>query len=219
MIFGVAVGFVFGYRLNRAKIRAEVLREAEEDMVKVRMYYHEKYGSQVPEKPPLEDVVEERVERPTEPPVPVQEPKRKVQFPQRREPPRTRETGKEKDLGWDYGKELQHRSPNHPYIIHQDEFIDNQLEFQQKTWTYYAGDDILSDERDEVVVRPELVVGEENLKKFGHGADDTDVLFVRNEKVGVEFEICRSWKSYASEVQGMDPEERALDEDQDETRS
>jgi hypothetical protein len=220
--FGLVVGFIFGYRLNREKIRAEAFKAAEEDMVQVRMYYHERYEGQnaaskvVPEKPALEDVVEER-KRPMPPPVPVQEPvaekAREVQY------PKTRETGKEKDLGWDYGAEMQTRSPNHPYIIHQDEFNNNQLEFGHQTWTYYAGDDILSDERDEVVVRPELVVGEENLKKFGHGSDDTEVVFIRNEKVGMEFEICRSWKSYASEVHGIDPEDRALDEDQDEARS
>lgn len=214
---GVAIGFIFGYRFNRAKIRAEVLKEAEEDMVKVRMYYHERYESEVPPKPPLEDVVKEREtwERPIPPPVPVQEPvvekAREVQY------PKVRET--ESVPEWDYGKEMQQRSPNHPYVIHQDEFNNNQLELQQKTWTYYAGDDILADDDDEVVVRPELVIGEANLKRFGHGSDDPDIVFVRNERVGVEFEICRSWKSYAAEVQGMDPEERALDEDQDEARS
>lgn len=226
-VFGTAVGFFFGYRFNRAKIRAEVLKEAQEDMAQVRLYYHQRYEADppeaadvmdeeriVPQKPSLDTVLEERM---TRPPVPVREPMvdkaREVQY------PKARETAKEKDLGWDYGTEMQGRSPNHPYIIHQDEFNNNQLELGQKTWTYYAGDDILADEDDEVVVRPELVVGEENLKKFGHGSDDTDVVFVRNERVGIEFEICRSWKSYVTEVQGVDPEERVLDEDQDEQRS
>jgi hypothetical protein len=221
-VFGTAVGFFFGYRFNRAKIRAEVLKEAQQDMVEVRMYYHDKYEKDqpeteeriVPQKPSLDDVVEERM---TRPPVPVREPMvdkaREVQY------PKARETAKEPDLGWDYGKEMQTRSPNHPYVIHQEEFNNNQLELQHQTWTYYAGDDILADQDDEVVVRPELVVGEENLKKFGHGSDDSDVVFVRNERIGVEFEVCRSWKSYATEVQGIDPEERVLDEDHDETRS
>lgn len=201
---GLAFGFYVGYKFNRATIRAEVLKEAEAQIDQIRLFYHEKYESAAP-KPPLEQVVEERAQqireelppRPTRPSVPVTEP-RPVQYPQKREEPTS-------SLGeWNYDKEIAQRDRNHPYIIHELEFQERFPDYTQLQWTYYAGDDILCDERDEIVTRPELVVGEENLKKFGHGASNTEMVYVRNDRLEIEWEITRSWKSHAEEVLGLE---------------
>jgi hypothetical protein len=202
---GLAVGFFWGWKWNKEKIRAELFAEGEEEIRKIREVYQEGYAAR--NKPDLEDVVEERgysvvEERPLPAPVPVHEPA-PVQHPQRRQ-----------DKGWNYETELPQRSKNHPYVIHQDEFNEKNNEYTQLTWTYYAADNILLDEHDEVVVRPELTVGEMNLKRFGHGSDDENVVFVRNDRIEIEWEICRTLKSYEVEVLGMDGPEGDTDNDE-----
>lgn len=206
---GLAFGFYVGYRFNRAVIRAEVLKEAEAEIDQIRLFYHEKYESAAP-KPPLEEVVEARAQqireeeqRPTSPPVPVQYPKPRVEG----RAQEIAESRKDPLEDWDYNKEISTRDRNHPYIIHQNEYFEKFPEYQHLEWTYYAGDDILCDERDEIVVRPELVVGEENLKRFGHGADDVNTIYIRNDRLELEWEITRSFKSHAEEVLGLDPDE------------
>jgi len=197
---GLAFGFYVGYRFNRAKIRAEVLYEAEKDIEQIRRMYQDRH------KPAPEVIVKEQgydtpvarsdvpeYERPTKPPVPVRDRGTLVE-----------EVSQDE---WNYNKEIQTRDRNHPYIIHQNEFEESFPEYQQLQWTYYAGDDILCDERDEVVVRPELVVGEANLKRFGHGSGDPNMIYIRNDRLEIEWEITRSFKSHAEEVLGLDPDE------------
>jgi len=190
---GLAFGFYVGYRFNRAKIRAEVLQEAEKDIEQIRLMYRDR------NKPTPEAIVREQgyetpePPRPTRPPVPVREPETLVEEVSRDE--------------WNYNKEIAQRDRNHPYIIHENEFQETFPDYQQLQWTYYAGDNILCDERDEVVVRPELVVGEENRRRFGHGSSDDNMVYIRNDRLEIEWEITRSWKSHAEEVLGLDPDE------------
>jgi hypothetical protein len=198
------VAFFWGYRWNKAKLRAEAFEASKQEIDQIREVYRASY------KPPLEEVVEEKgysteeadhEERPTRPSVPVRE-ARPVQAPQRNQ-----------DKGWNYEKELPKRNKNHPYVIHQDEFNERNNEYTQLTWTYYAPDNILVDEHDEVVVRPELTVGEQSLKRFGHGSDDENVVFVRNDRIEIEWEICRTLKSYEVEVLGLDGDESGTEDD------
>jgi predicted GNAT family acetyltransferase len=217
---GLAVGFFFGYRFNRAKIKAEAFKESEAEIAKMREHYQQKTMVAEP-KPTVEEVVEERgysqrvteeevqeAERPTKPPVPVQYPKKRpddhfVNNVAKRHVERE----KDKDEGWNYPLELSQRSKDFPYIIHQDEFAQNETEYAQVTYTYYAVDHVLTDEVEEKVELPDQVVGLSNLGNFGHGADDYHVLFVRNDKLRMEFEICMLAASYDEALQGSSNDE------------
>lgn len=197
---GLAFGFYVGYRFQRAKLRVEILKDLEAEYAEMRREYRENIERQMSKsKPPPDRLVEERgydspaPPRPTKPPVPVREESTLVE-----------EVSTDE---WNYNKEIQTRDRNHPYIIHENEFREDFPEYSQLQWTYYAADNILVDERDEVVVRPELVVGEKNLKRFGHGTSDPNLLHVRNDRLEIEFEITRSFKSHAEEVLGLDPDE------------
>jgi hypothetical protein len=211
---GFTVGFVMGYRWNREKIRAEEIEKSRQELDQLREFYQKRYATEQQDKPSPEEVVEEKGyavvveehERPLKPPVPVQYPK-----------PRINVDDKSKDEGWDYALELRQRSKNHPYIIHQDEYNVRENEYTQLTWTYYAADNILVDENDEVVVRPELTVGEQNLKRFGHGSDDINVVYIRHDRLEIEWEVCRTLKSHAVEVLGMDPDESNESDEPDES--
>ena len=110
------------------------------------------------------------------------------------------------DADWDYAVEMRARelSPDTPYVIHVDEFNDNELEFTQSTLTYYEGDDILTDEHDVPVYNYKTLVGEIS---FGKGSGDPNVFYVRNPKIEAEYEILRDRGHYAVEVLGVEIEE------------
>jgi hypothetical protein len=217
---GVGVGFFFGYRWNKEKLRAEAFATSEAELEEIRQYYARNV-----DKPELEEIVKDRgyvstpgpneppliPERPLPPPVPVHEPSPTQSEEEEIEKPnlrtvRTPETEKDKDKDWSYPFELSQRSPNRPYILHQDEFFLNESGFQQTAYTYYAGDDFLIDEDETVIHNRENLIGAKTLERFGHGADDYNVLFVRNPHLELEFEICRLPGSYEIEVQGLEDE-------------
>lgn len=105
---------------------------------------------------------------------------------------------------WDYHNELRQRSPTQPYVIHYDERGEFDT-YSDVTLTYYEADDVLCNERDEIVdpEKREELVGEKNLEKFGHGSNDAAIVFVRNDSLEIEFEVVKSPNSYAEEVHGL----------------
>lgn len=209
LLVGLATGFYVGNRWKRATIKAEALAHAEEEISSMRDYYKAKTTAGQ-EKPPIEDVVEDlgysappiptsvkeapttkerkrsTSRRVTKPPVPVVEP----------DPPVI--------MGnWNYAVELASRTPDEPYVIHKEEFRENDRGYSQVTYTYYEGDDVLTDETERPLPHADLVVGQNNLK-WGHGSDDPNLVYVRNEKLASDMEICRSPGSYEEEVLGLD---------------
>lgn len=104
---------------------------------------------------------------------------------------------------WDYDTEKEQRSEDFPYVIHQDEYFENDAQYEQVTMTYYEGDDILADEADQPITDVEGNVGEKNLQKFGHGSGDQNTVYIRNNKRGLDFEVVRSRGKFAEEVAGF----------------
>lgn len=105
---------------------------------------------------------------------------------------------------WDYAAELEGRDPNWPYIIHEDEFRENEPEHEQGAYTFYEGDEVLCDDRDNMIPLLDEKVGLHHLNQFGHGSGHPDVVFIRNEALSTDFEITRHSGHYAVEVQGLD---------------
>ena len=106
---------------------------------------------------------------------------------------------------FDYQEALEERLENggeRPYVISHVEFMENDLEHEQASVTYFEGDDIVCDERDESL-EPAYTVGEDNLTKFGYGSNDNNVVYVRNEKLGIDYEVLRSRGKYTREVLGV----------------
>lgn len=111
---------------------------------------------------------------------------------------------------FDYEHEVTLRTPDQPYVVLHDEFMENDPDYHQPSLTYYEGDDILADEKDEPIEDVEGTVGVANLQRFGHGSKDTKVVYVRNERLALDFEITRSPGKYTEEVLGFrDPDVRA----------
>lgn len=234
---GVGVGFYVGVKLTKKKIRAEVLKEADEEITAMRELYQQKmvamensdkpspaeavreHGHSLPDPGNIPDygnpsggvtnystfpVPQER-ERSLPAPVPVMMPVVPVILDDLPENPTG--TSKSKNAGWSYPQEMENRTEEQPYVIHQDEYTAATKGYSRVTYTYYEPDGVLVDEADErPVPHGDLVVGQENLK-FGHGTDDADVVFVRNDRLEIDIEICRSSKSYEEEVLGSSDNE------------
>lgn len=119
---------------------------------------------------------------------------------------------KEDPRDWDYNAEIADReqNPNIPYTISFEEFNENNVGHEQTNMTYYEADQTLADSQDGIVDNRDYVVGEANLRRFGHGSHDPNVVYVRNERIDMDFEILRSNGSYQSEVLNIDPEPASL---------
>lgn len=106
---------------------------------------------------------------------------------------------------WDYDREVALRNEAEPYILHRDEFYTDELGFEQTTLTYYAGDDILSDQEDKPVYNHIHITGP---LRFGHGSDgDPNIFYVRNHKLKAEYEICFDPGLYSEIVLGLEIEQ------------
>lgn len=233
---GAAVGVYLGYRYDKKKIKAEILAEAEEDVKKIREYYRAKLIA-AQEKPTVEAIVRERGYAPSQdedaedvdetvgkdPGFPSEKEIRDKLRPyyneDQAEALRSRPLPPPVPIGpdaesrvslgesWNQAAEQARRSYEAPYIIHREEFNRNETDYPQLIYTYFAGDDVIVD-KDNVplVAAADSVVGRNNLR-FGHGSGDSNVVFVRNDKLELEMEIVRSPASYEEEVLGLQSDE------------
>lgn len=96
-----------------------------------------------------------------------------------------------------------------PYMINFAEFDANETDAEQITVSYFAGDGIVIDEGDNVISpeRVEQIIGTDNLNRFGTKTDDPDmepnVIYVRCERFGMDFEVTRSPGKHSVEVLGQ----------------
>lgn len=95
-----------------------------------------------------------------------------------------------------------------PYVISPDEFGDRD-DHTCVSLTYYA-DGVLADDWDTVVIDPIEEVGPDIASHFGEYAEDADTVFIRNEKLKVDYEICRDLRTFA-DVMG----DEAIDQSDD----
>lgn len=83
-----------------------------------------------------------------------------------------------------------------PSIISLSEFA-NADGYHTVTLSYYD-DDVVTDEHDNPIERPERLLGEEALVSFGHLSEDEDVVYVRNELKKCMYEVVRLNKDYSA---------------------
>lgn len=116
------------------------------------------------------------------------------------------------DRYFDYKEELQRRAdhPDLPHVISKDEFDQGEADYDQSTLTFYDGDDVLADAQDGVVDDVDTVVGYANLLRFGHGSGDPNVVYIRNPKLELDFEMTQSPGNFVKEVLGLSVGESEL---------
>ena len=203
-LVGLVVGATGGYILAKKQLDKKYNEAVEHEIAVTKAYLNERHKStldkRVPQKPvgvddrvhegPSDDTLKRVLEglRYAPKTVPVG-------------PPKTMNVFEQQDLANDVEVEEQ-RDKTKPYIISVGEWGDNDDHYERVVYTYYNEDDTLADEGDEIVDRVDYLVGDDNLTKFGHLSGDDDTVFVRNEKLRMDFEIVRANGSYKALVHG-----------------
>lgn len=91
-----------------------------------------------------------------------------------------------------------------PVIIPEEEYA-NDWRFEKCAITYYIGDETLADEDETMIDDVEYTVSWEALRILVE--EDLDAVYVRNEKLGIDYEITPNARKYSEEVLGLFDEE------------
>jgi hypothetical protein len=95
--------------------------------------------------------------------------------------------------------------PAVPYVITLEQFCEDKEKYQKLCFTYYMDDHTLADEGDQPVEDPVSTVGPALESKFGLSSPtDPNVVYVRNDRLEIDFEITRHMGSYATIVAGLE---------------
>lgn len=92
-------------------------------------------------------------------------------------------------------------NPNKPYVIDVVDFMNNG-DYDNITMTYWTQEDILVDEREEIIHEVDSLIGRNNLNFFDEHPNE-DTVYIRNNKEEVDFEIIKDTRSYAQVVLGL----------------
>jgi len=97
-----------------------------------------------------------------------------------------------------------------PYVISIGQFEEECLDHDKLTFTWYAEDNTLVDDQDEIIDDVEYTVGEANIDIRNARDDHPHTVYVRNERISTDFEIDFNLNSYAEMVLGvaMTPREK-----------
>lgn len=225
LVIGLAIGGGVAYLLTRKRMETKYEKIAEEEIDAMREHFRSRLVAreEKPELgsgPELADKAEELgYASPTGPkPTPPEadptaiEPKPPVPLPPRASGPnriheeleaaQDRDPLQEGDGDWNWDEEKSQRQHRIPYVIHFRER--GEADFDQISYTYYEADDVLCEEASGQIVQPrDEIVGDHNLGRFGHGSDDPNVVYLRNDHLGLEIELIRNPGSYTEEVRGI----------------
>lgn len=93
--------------------------------------------------------------------------------------------------------------PKTPYIITEDQFYNEYEHYDKTTIYFFEEDNVLVDEREELIDDPESIIGDvpaylfaENEHNMVDYDDDPDVIHIRNDKLATDFEVIRRDESY-----------------------
>lgn len=207
-VVGLATGAAAGYFLTRGKLQTKYNQIAQEEINEMRTHYAQKDVARE-QKPELDKVVEDLGYSSTETTRPDQPHVTLVPQEEKKVPEVSEETEnvfekvvEDAPPEWDYETEKRLRGDT-PFVIHADEYTENEHSFDQVTYTYYEEDDVLADVRDHIIEDVENVVGLENLQKFGHGSNDPSCVYIRNVKLELDCEITRNPGSFGEQVHGF----------------
>lgn len=89
-----------------------------------------------------------------------------------------------------------------PYLISDQEFFNHREHYQKLTVMYYRASDTLADSQELPIRDIRGTIGLGTTDKFGSNPDEPNILYVRNERIETDFEVCLDYGSYTSSVLG-----------------
>jgi hypothetical protein len=96
-----------------------------------------------------------------------------------------------------------------PYVITTEQFAEEMEHYDKLTIYYYDKDDTLTDENEEIITDVAAIIGDIGLSSFGDEFDEPEVVYVRNEKMEIDYEVIYMHKSYSETVLGVVPNDSA----------
>lgn len=81
------------------------------------------------------------------------------------------------------------RTEDTPYLVSVDEYHDEYNHWQKMSVTYFAGDNIIAYEDDTIMMDPDETIGTINLSRFGVMSQDPGIVYVRNHRLNIDYEI------------------------------
>lgn len=96
-----------------------------------------------------------------------------------------------------------YRDPARPYVISVDEFMEEDPPYGKPSITYFKEDDVLMDEREDVISDIIGTIGEECLTQFGHLSQDPNSVYVRNDRLMCDYEVTMDERAYSEVVVGI----------------
>lgn len=88
----------------------------------------------------------------------------------------------------------------YPYIIDEDEYANPDPAYEKMTVNYFMDDDVLIDALSHEMIDIKTTVGSENIAYLRTSEDD--ILYVRNDKTGFDYEIERLFSDYEETERG-----------------
>lgn len=107
------------------------------------------------------------------------------------------------------------RDPSKPYLISLAMFMEKEEDgeyYDKITLNYFEDDDVLCDDREMVVDDIEGTIGMSSLNMFGQLSENPDLVYIRNERISSDFEICRNEGSFSNMIMGVSHEVLGLKE-------
>lgn len=101
--------------------------------------------------------------------------------------------------------EIDNRKHDGPYEITASEFCNNRTYYDKISVNYFAGDEVVADDRDEVMENAFRILGD--LQSAFSGPRAPSVIYIRNEALEVDYEVSFVDGSYRKEVLHLDKEE------------
>lgn len=89
-------------------------------------------------------------------------------------------------------------------VVSFDEFMDGAVAVKDAI-SYYDGDTTFCNQDEKVIDDPNTLFGANIQLHFGELNDDPDMVYVRNENLGIDYEINRIHNSYSVVILGMAP--------------
>lgn len=94
-----------------------------------------------------------------------------------------------------------------PYVIKVDEFMQDNEEYDKITVTYYEYDNTLASEDDSIINDHRTIIGEEFPNYIGWESGSDHCVYIRNERIGSDFEVLVNPNGYEAEVLGILPDD------------
>ena len=188
-IFGIgaAVGFAGSWFLFKKKYEIKADHEIDE----VKKYYLDKYLTQQKKLEKLEED-SEKIDKAIEDYKEKEEKKDASIMAYNK-------IGKEEDEVKAEAESPEEDEPTKPYLITEDEFLNDKNEYDKISLTYYIFDDTLADESDEMVDIEETISSD----VYNQLADTDTDLYVRNNVLETDFEIMRVEGSFHDRYGGF----------------